>query len=166
MVTLETYGKGYGGDVGLMVGIDLEKEQIYGVGVTTHAETPGMGALAKTEGYQKFMEDLPLREGASLNHEDYEVKRSVATTLAIVSKQDLSIGNKLVELAHHTDDLYLMAACTQALILGEWVNNEDVSNLFGYKQSQSTSRFLSAIEWIERSGKGIASKYQLSEEYK
>jgi hypothetical protein len=47
----------------------------------------------------------------------------------------------------------------------KWVSNEDVSTLLGYKQSQSTSRFLSGIEWIERSGKGIASKYQLSEEY-
>ena len=49
VVTLETYGKGYGGDVGLMVGIDVEQEKILGVGVTTHAETPGMGALAKTD---------------------------------------------------------------------------------------------------------------------
>jgi len=47
----------------------------------------------------------------------------------------------------------------------KWVSNEDVSTLLGYKQSQSTSRFLSDIEWIERSGKGIASKYKLSEEY-
>ena len=49
-VTLETFGKGgYGGDVGLMVGIDTKDEQIVGVGVTTHAETPGMGAKAKTD---------------------------------------------------------------------------------------------------------------------
>ena len=48
-MTLETYGKGYGGDVGLMVGIDIEQEKILAVGVTTHAETPGMGALAKTD---------------------------------------------------------------------------------------------------------------------
>ncbi len=47
----------------------------------------------------------------------------------------------------------------------KWVSNEDVSTLLGYKQSQSTSRFLSAIEWIERSGKGIATKYKLSEDY-
>ncbi len=47
----------------------------------------------------------------------------------------------------------------------KWVSNEDVSALLGYKQSQSTSRFLSTIEWIERSGKGIASRYKLSEEY-
>ncbi len=48
-VALETYGKGYGGDVGLMVGIDTETDKIIGVSVTTHAETPGLGARAKED---------------------------------------------------------------------------------------------------------------------
>lgn len=48
-VTFETSGKGYGGDVGLMVGIDTKDEKLMGVGVTTHGETPGMGAKAKTD---------------------------------------------------------------------------------------------------------------------
>ena len=41
-VAFETSGKGYGGDVGLMVGIDVKDNKLLGVGVTTHAETPGM----------------------------------------------------------------------------------------------------------------------------
>jgi electron transport complex protein RnfG len=48
-IALESFGKGYGGDVGLMVGIDLENDTIVGAGVTTHSETPGMGARAKEE---------------------------------------------------------------------------------------------------------------------
>ena len=48
-VALETSGKGYGGDVGLMVGIDVKDDKLIGVGVTTHAETPGMGAKAKSD---------------------------------------------------------------------------------------------------------------------
>jgi electron transport complex protein RnfG len=48
-VTFETSGKGYGGDVGLMVGIDTKDDTIVGVGVTTHSETPGMGAKAKSD---------------------------------------------------------------------------------------------------------------------
>jgi electron transport complex protein RnfG len=48
-IAFETAGKGYGGDVGLMVGIDIKEQQLLGVGVTTHAETPGMGARAKTD---------------------------------------------------------------------------------------------------------------------
>jgi electron transport complex protein RnfG len=48
-VAFESSGKGFGGDIGLMIGVDLETDQIAGVGVTTHAETPGLGARAKTE---------------------------------------------------------------------------------------------------------------------
>jgi electron transport complex protein RnfG len=49
-VAFETFGKGgYGGDVGLMVGIDVKEDKLIGAGVTTHAETPGMGAKAKTD---------------------------------------------------------------------------------------------------------------------
>ena len=48
-VAFETFGKGYGGNVGLMVGIDLKENKLMGVGVTTHDETPGMGAKAKSD---------------------------------------------------------------------------------------------------------------------
>lgn len=48
-VALETFGKGYGGDVGVMVAIDVESNAIFGMAVTTHAETPGMGAKAKED---------------------------------------------------------------------------------------------------------------------
>jgi len=48
-VAFETSGKGYGGDVGLMVGIDVKDSKLIGVGVTTHGETPGMGAKAKSD---------------------------------------------------------------------------------------------------------------------
>lgn len=48
-VVFESSGKGYGGDVGLMVGINVDEESLVGVGVTTHAETPGMGEKAKSD---------------------------------------------------------------------------------------------------------------------
>lgn len=49
-VALETKGKGgYGGDVGLMVGINLDTDAIVGARVTTHSETPGLGARAKDD---------------------------------------------------------------------------------------------------------------------
>ena len=48
-VAFETSGKGFGGDVGLMVGIDVKTDKLLGVSVTTHSETPGMGARAKTD---------------------------------------------------------------------------------------------------------------------
>jgi len=48
-VAMESFGKGFGGEIGLMVGIHVEDDKIAGVGVTTHSETPGIGARAKTE---------------------------------------------------------------------------------------------------------------------
>jgi electron transport complex protein RnfG len=48
-VAFEASGKGYGGDVGLMVGVNVETDELVGVGVTTHAETPGLGAKAKDD---------------------------------------------------------------------------------------------------------------------
>ena len=75
-VAFEKFGKGgYGGDVGLMVGIDIKDDKIIGVGVTTHAETPGMGAKAKTDpSFAAQYQDLPAtdpikvtKDGGSIN---------------------------------------------------------------------------------------------------
>ena len=49
VVAFETFAKGFGGPVGLMVGINLKDGTLAGVSVTTHSETPGMGARAKTD---------------------------------------------------------------------------------------------------------------------
>jgi Na+-translocating ferredoxin:NAD+ oxidoreductase subunit G len=52
-VAFETYGKGFGGDIGIMVGVNLETDQVTGIGITTpFSETPGLGARAKTD--EKF----------------------------------------------------------------------------------------------------------------
>lgn len=48
-VALETAGKGFGGDIGVIVAVNLENDQIVGIGVTTHSETPGVGSRVKTE---------------------------------------------------------------------------------------------------------------------
>ena len=48
-VAFETSGKGYGGDVGLIVAVDVATDKIYGVGVTTHTETAGLGSMAKDD---------------------------------------------------------------------------------------------------------------------
>ncbi|MBF0229296.1 MAG: RnfABCDGE type electron transport complex subunit G [Desulfamplus sp.] len=48
-ITFETSGKGFSGDIGLMVGINIESDEIIGVCVTTHSETPGLGSKAKDD---------------------------------------------------------------------------------------------------------------------
>ena len=48
-VTFESFGKGFGGDIGLMVGVNINDDKIIGMSVTTHSETPGIGSKAKTD---------------------------------------------------------------------------------------------------------------------
>ncbi|MDD2302597.1 MAG: RnfABCDGE type electron transport complex subunit G [Eubacteriales bacterium] len=48
-VAFETYGKGFGGDIGLMVGVNVSDDKMVGAQVTTHSETPGLGSKAKDD---------------------------------------------------------------------------------------------------------------------
>ena len=48
-IAFETSAKGYGGDVGLMVAINVNEDKLMAVSVTTHTETPGLGGEAKED---------------------------------------------------------------------------------------------------------------------
>lgn len=43
-IAFESKGAGFGGDIGVMVGFDLEKDVLTGIGILTHQETPGLGS--------------------------------------------------------------------------------------------------------------------------
>jgi electron transport complex protein RnfG len=48
-VVFETEGSGFADAFGLMVAVNVESDQLVGVAVTTHKETPGLGARAKED---------------------------------------------------------------------------------------------------------------------
>jgi len=48
-VAFETFGKGFGGDIGVIVAVNVKTDDIVGIGVTTHSETPGVGSRAKDD---------------------------------------------------------------------------------------------------------------------
>ncbi|MEJ2284709.1 MAG: RnfABCDGE type electron transport complex subunit G [Desulfobacterales bacterium] len=96
-VAFETSGKGYGGDVGVMVGIDVKDNKLIGVGVTTHGETPGMGAKAKTDPtFVSQFKGLALEEpfkvtadGGSINAISGATITSRAVSAAATSAEDI-----------------------------------------------------------------------------
>ncbi len=59
-VAFETTGKGFGGNIGVIVGIDVERDRLLGIGITTLKETPGLGARVKEEAFRKGFKGLPL----------------------------------------------------------------------------------------------------------
>jgi electron transport complex protein RnfG len=50
-VALEDFGTGFGGDLGVMVGFKLETGDLVGIGVTSLAETPGVGTRVTEESF-------------------------------------------------------------------------------------------------------------------
>lgn len=97
VVTLETFGKGYGGNVGLMVGIDVKTNALKGVGVTTHAETPGMGARAKSDpAFAAQYAELPIdgkialtQDGGTINAISGATITSQATSAAAAEAAEI-----------------------------------------------------------------------------
>lgn len=50
-VALEKFGQGFGGALGVMVGFKLETGDLVGIGITTLAETPGVGTRVKEQSF-------------------------------------------------------------------------------------------------------------------
>jgi len=48
-VAFEASGKGYGGTLDIIVAVNVDQDEIVGVGVTTHRETPGVGARVQSD---------------------------------------------------------------------------------------------------------------------
>lgn len=81
-VVLESSGKGYGGDVGLMVAVNMEDDTIVGAGVTTHSETPGLGAMAKDNpAFVSQFKGLPIAETFKVTNDGGKVNAMSGATI-------------------------------------------------------------------------------------
>lgn len=52
-VAIEAAGKGYGGDVNVLVGFSVKTDSLLGIGITTHKETPGLGSRIQEPAFTK-----------------------------------------------------------------------------------------------------------------
>ena len=59
-VAMEAAGKGYGGDVNVLVGFDVASDSLLGISVTTHKETPGLGSRVGEPAFTKQFRKLAL----------------------------------------------------------------------------------------------------------
>ncbi len=50
-LAFETQGKGFGGEIGVVLGIDVSEDTLAGIGITSHSETPGLGARIAEPGF-------------------------------------------------------------------------------------------------------------------
>lgn len=57
-IALEQFGKGYGGDIGVVVGFNVHNDTLAGIGITTLKETPGLGMRVTEPGFGAQFVDM------------------------------------------------------------------------------------------------------------
>jgi len=81
-VAFETFGKGFGGNLGLMVAVDVKNDKIYGLGVTTHSETAGVGARAKDDpSFAAQFKGMPLLKPINITPDGGQVNALSGATI-------------------------------------------------------------------------------------
>jgi len=83
VVALEGFGSGYGGSIGVMVAVNVENDQIVGVGVTTHSETPGLGSRVKDDrSFARQFRGMSLKDPIKLRAEGGEIDALSGATVS------------------------------------------------------------------------------------
>ena len=81
-VAFEVTGKGYGGDIGVIVGVDVAADRLLGIGITTHKETPGLGARIREKGFRSGFAGLDLSGEAKVKADGGKVDAVSGATIS------------------------------------------------------------------------------------
>ena len=66
-LAVEAIGRGgYGGDLVIMIGIDLVNDRLTGMETVSHSETPGLGARIEEPGFRRQWQGLPLNQPVAI----------------------------------------------------------------------------------------------------
>ncbi len=105
-VAFERFSGGYGGPVGVMVGISTDGTRIEGIGITTSKETPGLGARASEQEYRDQFRNQPAdrvaltQNGGTIQAISGATITSAATVAAV--NDAVAIFHKLKDKLHDT----------------------------------------------------------------
>ncbi|QJB57975.1 RnfABCDGE type electron transport complex subunit G [Pseudodesulfovibrio sp. zrk46] len=88
-VAFEQFSGGYGGPVGVMIGLSVDGSKVEGIGITTMKETPGLGARASEADYRDQFRNQPAndialtKDGGKIQAISGATITSVATVTAV-----------------------------------------------------------------------------------
>jgi Na+-translocating ferredoxin:NAD+ oxidoreductase subunit G len=80
-VAFEVFGKGSQGDIGVMVGVNLDTDKIVGVGITTSSETPGLGSRAKDPAFTEQFKGMSLTNPIKIKSDGGDVDALSGATI-------------------------------------------------------------------------------------
>lgn len=107
-VAVETIGRGgYGGDVVLLIGIDLAEDRLLGMEVVSHSETPGLGARVQEESFRRQWQGLSVVEPVGLRSDGGTI--DAISGASITSRAVVFGTNRIVDLIVSHKDAVLAA---------------------------------------------------------
>jgi electron transport complex protein RnfG len=82
-VAFESVGGGYGGDIGIIVAVNVDTDDIVGVAVTTHSETPGVGSRAKDDpDFADQFKGLPIKDAFKVKTDGGQIDALSGATIS------------------------------------------------------------------------------------
>ena len=95
---------GYGGDIVVMIAIDLRKNRMMGMEVIQHSETPGVGSKVEKPSFRKQWKDLSVNEPVALTTQGGQIDAISGATYS--SKAVVDGTNRIVDLmSRHKDEI-------------------------------------------------------------
>ncbi|HOX25334.1 MAG TPA: FMN-binding protein [Candidatus Krumholzibacteria bacterium] len=109
-LAVEAAGRGgYGGDVVVMIGLDLARRTLIGVEIVSHHETPGVGARIERESFRAQWTGLALDEPVALRSAGGDLDAISGATFS--SRAMVDGTNQVIELLRdHADEIVELAA--------------------------------------------------------
>lgn len=93
-VAMIASGPGYQNIIELMIGVNINSQQIYGIKILTHEETPGLGARITNDSYKENYVDKPFGDYTVVKREPQSELEVEAIAGATISSESVA---KIVE---------------------------------------------------------------------
>jgi electron transport complex protein RnfG len=100
---------GYGGDIQVMIGIDLASETMLGLEIIAHSETPGLGAQVEKPGFRAQWQGLSATQEVGLGADVDAISGATYSSRAVVAGT-----NRIVDLLRDRREELLEAIATAA----------------------------------------------------
>ena len=81
-IAYEVAGKGFGGDISLMVGFDVVSDKLTGIGVTLHKETPGLGSRIAEDGFASIFKGKEMGSAFKIKGDGGEIDAITGATIS------------------------------------------------------------------------------------
>lgn len=95
---------GYGGNISVMIGMDMRRDKMLGLEIVRHSETPGVGSQVEKPVFRNQWKNLSINERVELRREGGQIDAISGATYS--SKAVVNGTNQIVDLmSRHRDDI-------------------------------------------------------------